>query len=652
MHGDQVSGQAGSGQAGSGQAGSGQGQQASSATSQPGAAGSQAARAGQADRTGVAGNATFAREAEQPRLPLPSLADSCTRFLDWCAPLLDAQQLAETEAAVAGFMEPASPAHALQAELERYAARPDVDSWLDEFWRDRYLGRRVRTAINANFFFLFRDGETDPCRRAAALIMAALDHHDAIATGRFPVTEQRGEPLSMEGHKYLFSSARLPGVTRDSCRAPFSEQWPGPSSARHIVVFVNGNLYRLDVIGPDGRPHSLAELSEALAGLAGAGQERGQAVGHLTSLDRAEWAVTREALLACDPHNRQAMETIETALFGLCLERGMPADRLEVCQRLLCGDSGSRWFDLAITFIVFPDGSAGINGEHTALDGTTVAEFIASLMASSEVEHAQQLGAAAQGPVTSQPITFVLDQPLRDEIDRADQAFRACAAQTSGRLFRFDEFGANRAKALGLSPDAFIQIAYQLAHWRAKGRLGATYESVSNRRYRRGRTEAMRVVTPEIVRAVAAIEDPASSPQERGTWIRAAAQRHVERARQCQASEAPEQHLWELLLIQQRQGRGMPPALFDTPGWRILRDDYLSTSSVPSVVDALGFGATSGHCIGIAYQFQPEYMAAYLSTPTAELDGLEAFIEALPQAMRDLAAALEQSPEKKKEKTS
>src|SRR6185369_14797300 len=76
-----------------------------------------------------------------PRVPLPDLADSCARFLDWCAPLLTARQLAATEEAVRDFLAPDGPGHPLHAELVRYDAS-GAHSWLDEFWPARYLGRR------------------------------------------------------------------------------------------------------------------------------------------------------------------------------------------------------------------------------------------------------------------------------------------------------------------------------------------------------------------------------------------------------------------------------------------------------------------------------------------------------------------------------
>ena len=50
-----------------------------------------------AERVGLAAPA-FANEDRLPRIPLPSLDDSCERFVGWCEPLLTKAQLDTTNA--------------------------------------------------------------------------------------------------------------------------------------------------------------------------------------------------------------------------------------------------------------------------------------------------------------------------------------------------------------------------------------------------------------------------------------------------------------------------------------------------------------------------------------------------------------------------
>ncbi|QKW34449.1 choline/carnitine O-acyltransferase [Actinomadura sp. NAK00032] len=582
---------------------------------------------------------TFGNEAGLPRVPLPTLDATCERFMEWCGPLLTEDERARTESALAAFVRPGGPGRTLHAALERYDAAEGVHSWLDTFWPYRYLGRRDRIALNANFFFLFKESPEGQAERAAGLIAGALDYKLRLDGERIPPVVQRGRPLSMVQNRFLFSATRIPGAEQDTVRAPYTDAWPGPSDARHIVVFFRGTMFRMDVLGPDGLPHTLDELRAGLGTILKAEAAEEPSAGHLTTKARAEWAASRDALL--DLGNAKALDEVETALFCVCLEDFAPADTLDACDHLLHGDSGNRWFDKAVSFIVFGDGTAGINVEHCGLDGTTILSFVDALLGTPAGELSRRSGAAAQGLPAIEPIRFALDEDLRRDIGKAAAAFAGYAAATATAAVSFEDFGAAEAKRLKTSPDAFVQMAYQLAHKRAKGLTGTTYESIATRQYRHGRTEAMRVVTPEVLRFVAAMDDPAADREARRNAFRAAAEAHVRRAKECQAGQAPEQHLWELQLIAKRRGADLgvtgPLPLFDSPGWVTMRDDYLSTSSAPSVnIRYFGFGSTSEQCIGIAYVLLPDRFNLYLSTPRPVADAMYAFADRLREAVQEL----------------
>ncbi|WP_394618831.1 choline/carnitine O-acyltransferase [Lentzea sp. JNUCC 0626] len=575
----------------------------------------------------VSDGKTFSYEDQLPRVPLPTLEETCARFLEWCAPLLTAAELATTEAAVEQFLAPDSTARSLHAALEEFDGTEGVRSWLDLFWPTRYLGRRDRIALNANFFFLFRDVEETQEQRAAALISAAVAYKVRLDAEAIPPVVLRGEPQSMVQNKFLFSATRIPHAQQDTARTTF------PSDARHVVVFFRGNAFKMDVVGPDGVPHDLGDLVSGLQAIMKADRAEFSA-GPLTTKARAAWADSREALLV---DNAAALETIETALFCVALEDFAPADTLAACDQLLHGDSANRWFDKAVTFVVFADGRAGINVEHCELDGTTILAFTDAMLSVPTEEHLRVSGAAAQGLPATEPVEFVLSEELREDSVAAAASFAQYGADTATVTLSFEDFGKQRAKELKISPDAFVQMAYQLAHQRSKGLQGATYESIGTRQFQNGRTEAMRVVTPEAVTFVSTVEDPSSSRADRRAALRAAADAHVRRAKECQAGSAPEQHLWELQLIHKRRGGTELLPLYDTPGWTIMRDDYLSTSSAPSEhIQYFGFGSTSAKCIGVAYVLLPDRFNLYLSTPRAVAEEMHKFATYLGEAITEL----------------
>lgn len=62
-------------------------------------------------------------------------------------------------------------------------------------------------------------------------------------------------------------------------------------------------------------------------------------------------------------------------------------------------------------------------------------------------------------------------------------------------------------KKCQVSPDAFIQMALQLAYYRNAGRFSLTYEASMTRLFREGRTETVRPCTIESAEFVKAMQN-------------------------------------------------------------------------------------------------------------------------------------------------
>lgn len=588
---------------------------------------------------------TFHGDEHLPPLPLPALEDSVRGFLAWCAPLLDPAERARTEAAAAAFLAPGGPAHALQADLEDHAARKAAGNWLERFWTHRYLSVRGPIAPDENFVMLFEDGSPDQAERAAGLLVAAAEYKLLLDQEQVPPTLQRGRALSMDQYKRLFSTTRIPDAAVDVLRAPYTAAHPGPSRARHVVVLHRGRAFRLDVLDGAGRPHGTAAVAAALRAVLAAPAADGQDpfVGALTTLPRALWAEHRRALLELSPRNAEALEAVETALLCLTLAGDAPRDAREAGERLLHGDGADRWFDKSVSLVVYPDGRAGLSGEHSVLDGTTVLAFAEAVL---ERAARHRPGRAPGTPCRVEALAVELDDRLRSAVREAASSFAARGAQLVTALTAVEDAGTQRFKQLGISPDAVVQLAFQLAHRRARGYVGSVYEPVAVRHFRLGRTETLRTVTPESLRLLAAMQDPAADAEQCRAALRAAADAHVGRARSCQEQLGPERHLWTLQQLHRERAAhtaaGPEPELYRSPGWRVLRDDCLSTSSMPARrVRFSGFAPTTPRCLGVAYQVAPERTGLFVSAPRACEDELARFVEEFGEAvlqLRDLLA--------------
>lgn len=66
----------------------------------------------------------------------------------------------------------------------------------------------------------------------------------------------------------------------------------------------------------------------------------------------------------------------------------------------------------------------------------------------------------------------------------------------------FDFYGGAQIKSWKFSPDAFVQMAFQLAHYRCYNYIAPTYESASTKQFFHGRTETTRSVSNESIQFV------------------------------------------------------------------------------------------------------------------------------------------------------
>jgi carnitine O-palmitoyltransferase 1 len=74
-----------------------------------------------------------------------------------------------------------------------------------------------------------------------------------------------------------------------------------------------------------------------------------------------------------------------------------------------------------------------------------------------------------------------------------------------------NRFGKGFIKKCKTSPDAFIQMALQLAYYRDIGKHHLTYEASMTRMFREGRTETVRSCSIESCEWVKSMNDPKST---------------------------------------------------------------------------------------------------------------------------------------------
>ncbi len=206
------------------------------------------------------------------------------------------------------------------------------------------------------------------------------------------------------------------------------------------------------------------------------------------------------------------------------------------------------------------------------------------------------------GTFTPTPMDWEITPAITQALTAADTAAKELIeSQELG--FHLTAYGKAAIKKFGVSPDSWAQMIVQLAYRRLIGnekRKGGTYEAATTRRFRKGRTEAIRVVTTESDAWVASMDDPSTTQEVRKALFDKATKKHVQLAKEGGQGRGVDRHLFGLKRLLQ-DGEEVPE-LFTDPV--VARSSYwvLSTSAVFSKhFPVYGWGEVVPDGFGVAY---------------------------------------------------
>ncbi|KAJ2782834.1 Carnitine O-acetyltransferase mitochondrial [Coemansia javaensis] len=578
----------------------------------------------------------FAQQARLPRLPVPDLESTLAKYAESLEPLLGPGELARSKRLIREFGQSAR-ARELQSRLEARAAEPGRANWLEEWWNDlSYMGYRDPVIPFVSYHYSFKDDPacTRPTQRAARLIAGAIAFRQMVVDGSLPPDMARTDPLCSHSYKFMFNACRVPGIPSDHCR---TADYSGNES---VVVARNGQFFVFSfvrngaVLGADEIEATLDRIVEE------ADSSLPVPVGLLTADGRDAWTRARELLLRVAPENAEALDQIESSAFLVSLEKDRPATREELSRAIWHGDGRSRWFDKPCQFVVCDNARAGFCGEHSMMDGTPTLRLVDYVVA-----HSLQAPRGAQPPARPADfcaLRFHTPAPVVAAVSRAGNTFRASVAKQHLRTLLFTAYGKETIKELGCSPDAYVQMLIQLAHFRLHGRVRPTYEASMTRRFLHGRTETCRSATCESAAWCHAMADPAADGDTRARLLRAALAKHSKLAREAADGRGVDRHLLGLRML---VSRGEPmPSIFEDPAYSYSSHWFLSTSQISSEnLASYGWSEVTPRGYGVAYSILKGSLFIHVTCLRNE-HGLDAdrFVEHFEAAaldVRDMLAA-------------
>jgi carnitine O-acetyltransferase len=150
--------------------------------------------------------------------------------------------------------------------------------------------------------------------------------------------------------------------------------------------------------------------------------------------------------------------------------------------------------------------------------------------------------------LTPTPLDWTISPAITRAISTADQA-AAELIESQSLGFHLTTYGKAAIKTFSVSPDSWAQMIIQLAYKRliksssSPKRIGGTYESATTRRFFKGRTEVIRVVTADSDAWVASMDDEGVDQVERKRLFDSAARKHVGLAKAAGMGAGVDRHL-------------------------------------------------------------------------------------------------------------
>lgn len=219
-------------------------------------------------------------------------------------------------------------------------------------------------------------------------------------------------------------------------------------------------------------------------------------------------------------------------------DESTPIKDLELDAHIRNTSSGiagrNRWYDKSVSIFVESTSRAGGMGEHSPCDGLVVGAMMNHSLSESidprQFRH-DNIPDEAVAEINSctpefERLDWVVDDDMEKKCAEAERHARQISDDSDASLLWFKDFGAQWVKDIGklthssqsnisyaavsgkLSPDAFAQLAMQLAWHKVQGYFTATYETATTQMFLRGRTETIRSFSFESWLFVKAMTDP------------------------------------------------------------------------------------------------------------------------------------------------
>ncbi|KAI4889075.1 hypothetical protein NFI96_016100 [Prochilodus magdalenae] len=348
-----------------------------------------------------------------------------------------------------------------------------------------------------------------------------------------------------------------------------------------------------------------------------------------------------------EPVNQESLGAIEQCICVVCLDEPtgvQPTDSNRALHMLHGGghdkNGANRWYDKSMQFVVGSDGVCGVVCEHSPFEGIVLVqctEFLLKFMTSSPSKLSR--GSSVTDLPAPRRLLWRCSPQVQGMLASSAENLHRLVKNLDMEVFTFRAYGKEFIKKQKMSPDAYVQVALQLASYRCSGKVVSTYESAATRRFLQGRVDNIRSATPEALDFVKAMTDERASTQDSVKMERLgrAVEAQTNYTKMAITGMGIDNHLLGLREMA-KELKMETPDIFTDETYQLSNQFILSTSQVPTTVDMFCcYGPVVPNGYGACYNPQAEHILFCVSsfrecTATSSL----VLVKNLEQALMDM----------------
>ena len=579
-------------------------------------------------------------------LPLPSLDDTFTTYLQWLRPLVDDKTYANSAKALEDFRHLEAPK--LQRLLEQRADLAAPDSWLIDYWRAMRLANRGSLPLTGNQTMKIDwKAPQSGLKRVAHFTHALARVHHAYQNGELRAILD--DPDTCHGQwEVLRGAARRPLPVEDE----YTFNNPH-DPARHIIILYQGRGWAMDIHDDKGGIASPAQIENTLYALIQSRPEAPDLPFAAPSVFPNTQAREIRAQLISRGENAAIWQTVEKALFVLSIDDSHILDDEDALNDAAFSDGSAFWAYKPLNYRCnINDDRYFLHSESTWIDAASLADILQL------AQHYQRDGQIRRKNTLPEnlnlrPLDWQIDKhETKDQDSGTHKLIKDALADyrhhaenhttTICDLYLNDQ---EQALYKHNDRDAIMQLALQYAQYKTRKTIQSSRENIDMRDYQNGRKSYMQTVTATSIAAAHAIYQ-LEDGDDIQPLIDQYSKEHRERQSACRNGHDTYGHLLGLRSIAREQKQDIP--FFHDPGYLTLTENHLSsiTLGCHGILSYIAFTAGNADSIAVNYAFNRNNINLVITHPRVRSREIQKFAAAVQAGNKQILRILAgQQPE-------